>query len=309
MVDGQKKARSNPAESLIIFLDRISFAQVFLLWFFVILLFATAFFLLSMSPANALGYRGEFLTANLKGFFNSLYYSFITITTTGYGDISPNGFSKLLAIMEVVSGVIVTGVLISKLVGIKQERILEEIYDISYEEVIDRLRSGLYLFRSDVNRVIGKIESNAIKPREVKDLWMIFSGLDATLANIKNFIMPAKSEKYYYKKIDSFRLELFLNSIQLSVNKILELLKNMKAYNLDWKNDLMLTSLQTDMIIIKEIIDYETKKSTDKKVNDKLDGLRKTLWEIECEIKEPEKDKQENKDKQDKSKEEKVKSL
>jgi hypothetical protein len=178
---------------------------------------------------------------------------------------------------------------ISKLVGIKQERILEEVYDISYEEIIDRLRSGLYLFRSDVNRALEKIESGSIRPREVKDLWMIFSGLDTTLANIRNMVMPAKGEKYYYKKMDVFRLELLLNSIQLSLNKMLELIKDLKAHGLDWRNELLVSSISLDVGIVREIIEYEGKKNHDKKVNDKLESLRKTLFEIENEEKEEEK--------------------
>jgi hypothetical protein len=294
MADGvvvPKKAKRSASDNLITFLDRISFGKVFIMWFVVIAIFATAFFALSVSPNHALSYRGTIISPNLPGFFNSIYYSFITITTTGYGDISPNGLSKLLAILEVVSGVILTGVLISKLVGIKQERILEEVYDISYEEIIDRLRSGLYLFRSDVNRTLEKIESGSIRPREVKDLWMVFSGLDTTLSNIKNMIMPVRGEKYYYKRIDVFRLELLLNSIQLSLNKMLELIKNLKAHDLDWRNELLISSIHLDVGIVREITDYEGKKNHDKKVNDKLEGLRKTIWEIECEEKEEQKDK------------------
>jgi hypothetical protein len=294
MVDGvvvPKKAKRSASDNLITFLDRISFGKVFIMWFVVIAIFAIAFFFLSVSPNHALSYRGTVISPNLPGFFNSIYYSFITITTTGYGDISPNGLSKLLAILEVVSGVILTGVLISKLVGIKQERILEEVYDISYEEIIDRLRSGLYLFRSDVNRTLEKIESGSIRTREVKDLWMIFSGLDTTLTNIKNMVMPVRGEKYYYKRIDVFRLELLLNSIQLSLNKMLELIKNLKAHDLDWRNELLISSIHLDVSIVREIIDYEGKKNHDKKVNDKLEALRKTLWEIDCEEKEELKDK------------------
>jgi len=287
MADGIKSKHKlvSPVEKLIFFLDRISFAKVFLLWLVIILLFASVYFLLSVNSANSLIYRGTAISRDLQGFFNSIYYSFITITTTGYGDVSPNGLAKLFAILEVVSGVILTGVLISKLIGVKQERILEEVYDISYEEIIDRLRSGLYLFRSDVNRILEKIESGTIKPREVKDIWMIFSGLDTTLTNIKNLIMPNKDEKYYYKRLDVFRLELLLNSIQLSMNKMHELIKILNTHQLDWKNDLIMTSIRSDISAVREIVDYEAKKSHDKKVVDKLDGLRKSLWEIECEEK------------------------
>ncbi|MBN2053262.1 two pore domain potassium channel family protein [Candidatus Woesearchaeota archaeon] len=297
MVDGHK-LRKSPADTVIVFLDRISFTQVFLLWFIIILIFACAYFLLSLNPAHALGYRGNFLRWDLSSFMNSIYYSFITITTTGYGDISPNGLTKLLAVLEVVSGVIITGVLISKLVGVKQERILEEVYDISYEEIIDRLRSGLYLFRSDVNRAIEKIESGAMKPREVRDLWMIFSGLDTNLTNIKNFVMPPRGEKYYFKRLDIFRLELLLNSIQLSMNKMLELIKSLKMHELDWRNDLILTSIHSDISTVKEIIEYKARKAPEKKVLDKIESLRKTIWEIECEEKAEEEKPKDNENKE-----------
>jgi len=296
MSDGAKKASEKPKERLVKFLDSLSFSQTFFLWLGIILLFAMIYFVLAHITGNSLTYRNEVIEPNATGLLNSLYFSFITATTLGYGDIAPTGaFSKFFAALEVVIGLIIWGVVISKLISVKQERILEEVYDISYEEIIDRQRSGLYLFRSDVNRALEKIESETIKPREVKDLWMIFSGLDTTLTNIKNFVMPAKSEKYYHKKLDAFRLELLLNSIQLSMNKMLELIKSMKAHGLEWRNELVLTSIRSDISTVKEIIEYEAKKMNEKKVMDKIDGLRKTLWEIECEEKEGEKDKDKEK--------------
>ena len=292
MSDGAKKASEKPKERLIKLLDKLSFSQTFFLWLGVILIFATIYFLLAHVTGNSLTYRNEVIEPNATGLLNSLYFSFITATTLGYGDIAPTGaLSKFFASLEVVVGLILWGLVISKLIGVKQERILEEVYDISYEEIIDRLRSGLYLFRSDVNRVLEKLETGSIRPREVKDLWMIFSGLDTTLTNIKNMIMPVKGEKYSYKRLDVFRLELLLNSIQLSLNKMLELIKNLKSHELDWRNDLLITSIRLDVGIVREIIDYESKKDHDKKVNEKLETLRKTLWEIECDEKEGEKDK------------------
>ncbi len=292
MVDNPTPKRGKKSEALVRFLDRLTFIQTFVLWLFIIIFFAGIYFLLSHWHGNSLMYRNEVIEPNATGLLNSVYFSFITATTLGYGDIAPTGpISKFFAALEVIVGLIIWGVVISKLIGVKQEIILEEIYDISYEEIIDRLRSGLYLFRSDVNRFIGKVESNTVKSREIKDLWMVFSGLDATLANIKNFVMPAKGERYYYKKLDVFRLELLLNSIQLSLNKMHELIKVMKAANLDWKNELLLTSIRSDIGVVKDIIEHQAKKSTDKKVIDKIEALRKTVWEIESEEKEEQKDK------------------
>jgi len=281
----QRKPIKRPAYGLVKFLDRISFAQVFTFWIIIIVFFGMIYFLLAPIPDNSLRYGNDMISSDANGFINSLYFSFITATSLGYGDIAPLGISKFLSGLEVILGLIVYGVLISKLVGVKQEVLLEEVYDISYEEVIDRLRSGLYLFRSDINRVLEKIETGTVKQREINDLWILFSSLDTTLMNIKKLIKPAKTHKYYYKKLDVFRLELFLNSIQLSMNKILELLRTLKAHKLNWRDELLETSIAGDVGVVREIIEYQVKKSNEKRVVDKLNELNKTINDIENEVK------------------------
>ncbi|MBU2441532.1 MAG: potassium channel family protein, partial [Nanoarchaeota archaeon] len=180
-IGSAKKRTKESSYKIVEFFNSISFGQVFLYWFLIIIIFGAVYFLLSMTPNNTLMYRGEIIAFNKAGFINSLYFSFITSTSLGYGDIAPLGICKFLSGFEVMLGLIMYGVLISKIVGVKQEIILEEVYDISYEEVIDRLRSGLYLFRSDANRIIEKIETGTIKQREVRDLWILFSNLDNNL--------------------------------------------------------------------------------------------------------------------------------
>ncbi len=57
-------------------------------------------------------------TPTIKG-FNGFYFSFITLCTVGYGDITPvsNG-AKMLAAMEAVTGLLYVAVLIARLVSI-----------------------------------------------------------------------------------------------------------------------------------------------------------------------------------------------
>jgi Ion channel len=54
-----------------------------------------------------------------RGFdgFNALYFSFVTLTSTGYGDISPAApVTRMLAVLEAVTGVLYLSVLIARLV-------------------------------------------------------------------------------------------------------------------------------------------------------------------------------------------------
>jgi hypothetical protein len=51
--------------------------------------------------------------------FNALYYSFMTLTTVGYGDITPvSAVARMLAITEAMSGTLFVGILIARLVAL-----------------------------------------------------------------------------------------------------------------------------------------------------------------------------------------------
>ena len=44
------------------------------------------------------------ISGNLRNFFLSLYYSVVTFTTLGYGDITPFGFTRIIAALEAFIG-------------------------------------------------------------------------------------------------------------------------------------------------------------------------------------------------------------
>jgi voltage-gated potassium channel Kch len=62
---------------------------------------------------------GHFEAGDLSGFFHLLYFSFTTLTTTGYGDITPlTDQARSFVIIEEFTGVFFVGVLIARLAGL-----------------------------------------------------------------------------------------------------------------------------------------------------------------------------------------------
>ena len=294
---GEKKRGGRQKYAFMNLLDKVSFGKIFFFWIVMTLNFGLAYFLLTLTPENALTYHGQTLNPDMVGIENSVYYSFITVTTTGYGDVSPQGISKLLAVLEVLFGVIIQGLVVSKLVSFKQEAILEEIYNINYEEAFTNYRRSLSLFRTDLVGFMEKVETGSAKQRDIKDLWITFSSLDQTLTNIKGLAIPTK-ESIYNKKLDTPKLELILNSLKLSIHKITELLRVMKKHNVSWREELLLTSLHYDIQTCRELLEYEFKKTSDTKVIDKLKTLKAIIEELESEIKTPDQIAYQNEQKQ-----------
>ncbi len=63
-------------------------------------------------------FNGLSLNSNSRDSWNYIYYSFVTLTTLGYGDISPvNHYARALAYLEAICGQIYIAVLVASLVG------------------------------------------------------------------------------------------------------------------------------------------------------------------------------------------------
>jgi len=81
------------------------------------LLWTLGYWLVAEIVPNAFAFSGA--DTSLKG-FNGLYFSFITMSTVGYGDITPVAkVARMLAAMEAITGLLYVAVLIARLVALQ----------------------------------------------------------------------------------------------------------------------------------------------------------------------------------------------
>ena len=288
----KKKEREKANSWLPKLVERLSFWKIISLWIVIMLSFGTAYFYMSIYGVSAFTVDGNAISDDAEGFANALIYSAVSLSNAGSSYSAEGIITKSLAALESFLGLLLYSLVIMRLVGYKQDTILEELHEINYEEAFTNYRRGLALVRADIIVIIEKLENNILKPREVKDLWIVFSGLDQTLTNIRDFVIATAQVKG--KRLEPAKLELIFSSIKLTMNKVAELIRSLKSHNIDWKDELLLTSAYYDMQLIREIMDYELKKTSDRKLIDKINSLKIVIDDLEAEMRGAKKAKEES---------------
>lgn len=81
-----------------------------------VLLLATAYF--------CWGPSGHTLNATEPDFLEAAYFSFVTFTSLGYGDLSPVGFGRFVAVLVVLFGLVFIALLVGKFASERQQAVL-----------------------------------------------------------------------------------------------------------------------------------------------------------------------------------------
>jgi len=83
------------------------------------LLWGLAYTLVAQVNPNAFSFSNPSETAATMSGFTSIYFSFITLATLGYGDITPaTNVARMLAMLEAMTGTLFVGVMIAHLVSL-----------------------------------------------------------------------------------------------------------------------------------------------------------------------------------------------
>ena len=232
--------RSLKKKSMNAWFDKLSFLHIFLIWAIVIVMFGLAYHFLTKGTSYLYQSLGNKTTLSV---FDTIYFSFITATTTGFGDIIPFGGFRILALIEVVCGLLLLAFVMSKLVSIKQDIILNEVYEISFGEKISRIRSSLLLFRQNINRIIERIEEGIIKKREIIDMYTYISSLEDSLQQIFTLFTRSRTN-HFTKDVDPVNAELIFISIIQSLEKLLELINILESQKIEWRREVTISLIK-----------------------------------------------------------------
>ncbi len=145
--------------SILSLIHRRSALQLFLVWIGMILLSGVGYWLVALLTTDGLVEAGIPIGTNLQGFGNALYFSFVTATSIGYGDILPVGIARVVAVAEAISALLIFGAVVAKFVSHRQDELVSEIHRITFEERLDRVQTNLHMVISDMLAITAMCEA------------------------------------------------------------------------------------------------------------------------------------------------------
>jgi len=213
-------------------LNRFSYSSLLVLWLVLAIVFGSSYFFLAVYlPAHGPTQLAEDSSLGVM-FWDSMYYSIITATSTGYGDITPQGISKALASIQSILALLIWALFITKLVSHKQEVALKEVHRLTFEDVFHNIREGLFIMRKDFDRIIddAKMHKN-LSEDHWTDLVIAYRQGQSMLQEIPDFY--ATDEKGTYT-IDKRREKLLHEAVHRTLHRLNDMLNTLSKNDINW---------------------------------------------------------------------------
>jgi hypothetical protein len=105
---------------------------------------------------------GQPVAFTVGGLLKALYFSFVTATSVGFGDVTPVGPARGLAVAEAIAGLLIFGAIVAKFVSRRQERLVEETHRLAFEDRLDRVQTNLHMVLSDLQAIAGLCDEGRV---------------------------------------------------------------------------------------------------------------------------------------------------
>lgn len=146
---------------------RLSTFQLFLVWIGTVVLCGLGYWLDALIGEHGLVEAGSPVGADLGGLLSALYFSFVTATSLGYGDVVPVGIARVLAVVEAVAALTIFGAVVAKFVSHRQDELVLEIHRVTFDERLDRVQSNLHVVISELLSINSLCEARAMPLRRI----------------------------------------------------------------------------------------------------------------------------------------------
>jgi len=147
--------------------DRLSTSQLFLLWIATVAVCGLGYWIAGLLGAHGLREAGAPVGDGFDGLLTSLYFSFVTATSVGYGDVVPVGMARIVAVTEAALALLIFGAVISKFVSHRQDELVREIHRVTFDERLNRVQSNLHAVIAEFLAINSAYEAGNVSTQRI----------------------------------------------------------------------------------------------------------------------------------------------
>ena len=212
-------------------LDNLTYQMLFSFWAIIVISFAFTYVILTYIPQSA-----PVALVGLPFFYkvaNALYFSVITATNTGYGDIVPIGLSRFFAAAEAFSGLFLFALFISKLVSRRESIAIAHMHRISFEGTFHNIREDLHTVRMDFDKIMRVVlEKKQLQAEEWHLLIIAAQQIENLISEVPNFY----DEETHLYRIDARREVLLIEAFHRTLERLDRFLTACDEHQIFWRH-------------------------------------------------------------------------
>jgi potassium channel LctB len=188
-----------------------------LVWILIGVIFGFLYYFL---PGDLINSRTGQPVTNI---FDFIYFSFVTILTIGYGDITAIGFIRSLTAIEGLVGWVLFGLIVYRVVSVKEDVILKEIHKLSNDQYLSRIRNFLFISNTNLVRFVKEVQSRKIaKDSVIYELSIISTTLKSNIDDAVRFLLM--NESSVNMGLEEEEIILLMNGVNLCIANFLNAL-------------------------------------------------------------------------------------
>ena len=153
-------------------------------------------------------------------FWSCLYFSVVTFTSLGFGDLVPTGSGRFFAGVEVVLGLTIFGLAVAKLSSYKQSYLLNQIYARDVQGKLDLFAEELRSHRSTCKQLTLVLKT---KGTQAQSLGKTIENIKTDLTRIRAFVSFESRNGYLLSSIPTGSITRLLKALSSLIPKIIEM--------------------------------------------------------------------------------------
>lgn len=234
---------------LVTFVEKISILRYIVIFALAVIVFGFLYYLLTQC-GHGIGRDDEALDNSTV--FTGIYFSIVTISSLGYGDMHPMGVSKILACIEVLFGLVMIGIMIAKVTSYRVDRIYS-----SYAQIrLENFAEGFNKSQRDFAEIMTNFEATRFEE--------IVSTFQAQCTAFSRYFSDETNQRDYFRIVPVSIIEQVGNAIDEAFSELKRTMEEVDSSQemIEIRNRLIPEAIDAQIKVCQLVPQYITNEDT-----------------------------------------------